>query len=66
MMDDQLFKLITDRSDKQDDMLMKISENLEKHINEDRLVWQEVWFVKKLLYGAWVGLLGLLGWKGLH
>lgn len=65
-MDNQLFEMLTDRFDRQDATLKEIGDNLEKHINEDRQVWQEVWFVKKLLYGAWAGLIALLGWKGIH
>lgn len=65
-MDRQLFEMINERFDRQENTLKDISAAFEKHAAEDREVWREVWFVKKLLYGAWVGLLGLLGWKGLH
>lgn len=65
-MDNQLFEMITERFDRQDEALKGIQTTFDKHAEEDRKVWQEVWFVKKLLYGAWIGLLGLLGWKGLH
>jgi hypothetical protein len=65
-MDDQLFRMMSQRFDSQDAVLKEIKDHLEDHVNEDRQVWQEVWFVKKLLYGAWVGILGLLGWKSSH
>lgn len=65
-MDNQLFEMITERFDRQEETLKDIKTTFDKHADEDRRVWQEVWFVKKLLYGAWVGLLGLIGWKGLH
>lgn len=65
-MDNQLFEMITERFDRQDKALESIQKTFDDHANEDRKVWQEVWFVKKLLYGAWVGLLALMGWKGTH
>ena len=66
MMDNQLFEMIIERFDRQEEILKDIKSTFDKHVEEDRRVWQEVWFVKKILYGAWVGLLGLLGWKGFH
>ncbi len=72
-MDNQLFEMLNSRFEQQHitmqevkNDLKDIKENLERHVNEDRQVWQEVWFVKKLLYGAWAGLIALLGWKGTH
>lgn len=65
-MDNQLFEMLNERFDRQDATLRKIEEKFDEHAEQDREVWQEVWFVKKLLYGAWIGLLGLFGWKGLH
>lgn len=65
-MDNQLFEMINERFDRQESTLKDIATAFEAHAKEDREVWREVWFVKKLLYGAWVGLLGLIGWKGLH
>jgi len=65
-MDNQLFEMLNERFDRQDETLRKIEKKFDEHAEQDREVWQEVWFVKKLLYGAWIGLLGLFGWKGLH
>lgn len=65
-MDEQVLDLIKEGLKDIKDDIKSIKETFEKHAEQDREVWQEVWFVKKLLYGAWIGLLGLFGWKGLH
>lgn len=53
-MDPQIFKLINDRSNKQDDTLERIETMLAEHIQKDEVYWRKI--------DVQEGQLGLLKW----
>lgn len=65
-MDDQVFHLLNSKFGEIRSDLHEIKNSLKSHVEEDRQYWQEIWFVKRLLVGAWaflVFLAGIFGWK---
>ena len=63
-MDDQVFQLLNEKFDEIRKDLHEIRDSFQEHIHEDQEYWKEIWFVKRVLTAAWVGIVTLAGWIG--